>query len=154
MGFLGLRPGLVSIVLQFVVVLITFSPCSLQGVFVYRQYMCCSGMGSCSQGPPLWRDSVVKISKDAVKVVKSSNNKGSKMVVTSSKNVVRIFFAFTTLTATKKAYRILPHLWKILEKSGISPLFSWLQLLLFTTFYCQTGKKCKKMAVKSLAVKL
>ena len=88
----------------------------------------------------LWRDSVVKISKDAVKVVKSSNNKGSKMVVTSSKNVVRIFFAFTTLTATKKAYRILPHLWKILEKSGISPLFSWLQLLLFTTFYCQTGK--------------
>ena len=97
---------------------------------------------------------MVKISKDAVKVVKSSNNKGSKMVVTSSKNVVRIFFAFTTLTATKKAYRILPHLWKILEKSGISPLFSWFQLLLFTTFYCQTGKYWQILAVKSLAVKL
>ena len=89
----------------------------------------------------LWRDSVVKISKDAVKVVKSSNNKGSKMVVTSSKNVVRIFFAFTTLTATKKAYRIYGKFWKDLE---FPPYFLgsfYYFLLLFTAKLENIGSK-------------
>ena len=40
---------------------------------------------------------MVTCSKDAVKVVKSTNKKGSKMVVTSSKNVVRIFFPLPVL---------------------------------------------------------
>jgi len=84
---------------------------------------------------------VVKISKDAVKVVKSSNNKGSKMVVTSSKNVVRIFFAFTTLTATKKAYRIYGKFWKSRE---FPPYFlgsSYFFLLLFTAKLEKNAKK-------------
>ena len=89
---------------------------------------------------------MVKISKDAVKVVKSSNNKGSKMVVTSSKNVVRIFFAFTTLTATKKAYRIYGKFWKDLEFPPyfLGPCYYF--LLLFTAKL--ENIDCKKFGSK------
>ena len=69
------------------------------------------------------------------------------MVVTSSKNVVRIFFAFTTLTATKKAYRIYGKFWK---DRNFPPIF----LVPFTTFYYFLLPNWKILAVKSLAVKL
>ena len=91
---------------------------------------------------------MVKISKDAVKVVKSSNNKGSKMVVTSSKNVVRIFFAFILpLLQPKKLTAFMENFGKIWN---FPPIF----LVPVTTFYYFLLPNWKILAVKSLAVKL